>query len=60
LRFVRRTSKLGCAGLATSSLASLPSLGVSSLDLGRTDFRAAPFISLTGARVRLLRSFSEP
>ena len=26
------------------SLVSLPSLGVSSLDLGRTDLRAAPFI----------------
>ena len=26
-------------------MASLPSLGVSSLDLGRTDLRAAPFIS---------------
>jgi hypothetical protein len=30
---------------ASSSLASLPSLGVSSLDLGRTVLRAAPFIS---------------
>jgi hypothetical protein len=30
------------------SLVSLPSLGVSSLDLGRTDLRAAPFISKAG------------
>jgi hypothetical protein len=39
--------------LVTSSLVSLPSLGVSSLDLGRTGLRAAPFISLAGTRVRL-------
>jgi hypothetical protein len=37
--------------LVTLSLASLPSLGVSSLDLGRTDLRAAPFISLIGMQV---------
>ena len=30
-------------------MASLPSLGVSSLDLGRTDLRAAPFIFLRPA-----------
>jgi hypothetical protein len=34
----------------TLSLASLPSLGVSSLDLGRTGLRAAPFIWRAGRR----------
>jgi hypothetical protein len=36
-------------------MASLPSLGVSSLDLGRTDLRAAPFIFKPRIGVRLLR-----
>ena len=45
LRFVRRTSRFCLARLVSFSLTSLPSLGVSSLDLGRTVHRAAPFIS---------------
>jgi len=44
LQFVRRTSKYGSTRPATSSLVSLPSLGVSSLDLGRSVHRAAPFL----------------
>jgi hypothetical protein len=35
-------------------MASLPSLGVSSLDLGRTDLRAAPFISPQGVQPQVL------
>ena len=36
LQFVRRTARFAVARLAIASLASLPSLGVSSLDLGRS------------------------
>jgi hypothetical protein len=45
LRFVRRTFRFCLARLVSFSLTSLPSLGVSSLDLGRTVHRAAPFLS---------------
>jgi hypothetical protein len=34
---------------------SLPTLGVSSLDLGRTDFRAAPSLCRTTSQVAALR-----
>ena len=44
LKIVRRTFTYGWRGRWLWLLVSLPSLGVSSLDLGRTVHRAAPFI----------------
>ncbi len=51
LQFVRRTAKYPLARLAATSLVSLPSLGVSSLDLGRS-FRERPLFFFVHANSR--------